>query len=1355
MAVIFFSAISFAIAESHDASYQRGRGSRAGTGVYKAQIRPSWLVGNTAFWYRNDLPGGAIEYIMVYANAGTRAAAFDHVRLAEALTKAGVADVKADRLPLTDLSFDRAAGRIEFRAGGKTWRCDLATYELTKIEDRAAATSDRLAPLDARNTPRASTRSGAETELTFVNKSPGEVELFWLDEGGERRSYGKLGPGAERAQHTFAGHVWEIVDRDGKTLAYFQAVEAESTAEITGDQAAPLRSRRTFGGEGRRPPRDTSPDGKWIAFVKEHNLYVRPVENEGQDKGEVQLGRDGAAGNAYGLPVWSPDSTTLVAFRVEPAEERKVYLVESSPRGGGRARLHERPYPLPGDKFADFELNVFDIATARQIKPAVERIDFGFPRIRWNRDGRAFTYEKVDRGHQRFRLVEVDLQTGASRNLIDEQTQTFIWTAHTESADVRRITWLEKSDEIICASERDGWRHLYLVDAVVGTIKNRITQGNWVVRGIDRIDEGQRQIWFRASGMIAGQDPYFIHYYRINFDGTGLVALTAGDGNHSIQFSPDRQFLIDSYSRVDLPPVHVLRRAADGTQVCDLEQADIGELTARGWQPPEVFVAKGRDGQTDIWGIICRPRDFDPSRKYPVVESIYAGPQGSFVPKTFSSERRFSSLTDMGFIVVQIDGMGTANRSKAFHDVCWKNLKDAGLPDRILWHQAVAAKYPCYDITRVGIYGTSAGGQNATAAVLFHPDFYKVAVSACGCHDNRMDKASWNEQWMGYPVGPQYAECSNIDNAQRLRGNLMLIVGEMDNNVPPESTLRLADALIKANKDFELVVVPGAGHGMGGAFGSLKMHGFLAKHLLRNEPAVAAGSAMTSTVASIPRVINPPESFFDSVRERDRQAAREFYAKFVDVQGMPVVASGIVADEALLRTHDLVSHLLAGRPDVLQAMVKNGTRLIIIGKDQVYTDMPEYRNSPNPAYLNERVRGTGGFDVTSFGEENLLNLPLDRYDDESIAVHEFCHTIDAALSRIDPAWRERLTQTYRNALDRGRWKNAYAASNPGEYWAEICQSYFDCNRVNNWNHAAVGTREELAAYDPEGYELVKTTFRLTPEMDWRYKPVRRQPSVIPVPDHVLDIHPYYTKFTNAREFKVLASKRVSDEALLRANDTIRKMFAYRHDILKALIADGARLVVLGRDEKLSDLPEFPAAGAPQDLGTRRVVDYTPDQKFIVIPEENILGDSRDPSAGRSLLIGAMARAMHQVAGLRPVDPDFAQRRDKQQYELRVTRMDIEFDRKLAALFAKATQAGLWKGTPAARSRVEYLVAGVEAYFDAAGRALSPEPANPAIKPAPIATREALQAYDRDLFSLVEETMACKDHADWRYTAKRE
>lgn len=591
-----------------------------------------------------------------------------------------------------------------------------------------------------------------------------------------------------------------------------------------------------------------SPDGKWTASVKDRNVFVRSKDG-GQ---ETQLSTDGVEDNAYGILSWAPDSKTLVAWRIEPGDGKEVYLIESSPASGGRAKFSKRPYSLPGDKFKTYELNLFNIETHKQTKPSVDKLelDWEVPRLHWNvaqppsagsKDhprgrGCCFAYEKVDRGHQRFRVIEVDSHTGQARHLIDEKSETFIWTAHTENLDLRLVNWLDKSDEILYVSERDGWRHLYLIDAAKGEVRSQITQGEWVIRGIDLIDEDARQVWFHACGRNAGEDPYFVHYYRVNFDGSGLVPLTEGNGTHSIQYSPDRRYLIDTYSRVDMAPVHDLRRVSEGKLVCPLEKADISELAASGWAAPEVFVAKGRDGKTDIWGTISRPKNLDPSKKYPVIEQIYAGPQSSYVPKRFSPYRQFANLTDLGFIVVQMDGMGTANRSKAFHDVCWRNLKDAGFPDRILWHQAAAKKYPYYDISRVGVYGNSAGGQNAAGAVLFHPEFYQAAVASCGCHDNRMDKASWNEQWMGYPVGPCYSECSNIDNAARLRGKLFLIVGEMDNNVPPESTMRFADALIKAGKDFDLLVIPGAGHGMGGAYGQRRMQDFFVRNLLGTDP---------------------------------------------------------------------------------------------------------------------------------------------------------------------------------------------------------------------------------------------------------------------------------------------------------------------------------------------------------------------------------------------------------------------------------------------------------------------------------------------------------------------------------------
>jgi len=452
--------------------------------------------------------------------------------------------------------------------------------------------------------------------------------------------------------------------------------------------------------------------------------------------------------------------------------------------------------------------------------------------------------------------------------------------------------------------------------------------------------------------------------------------------------------------------------------------------------------------------------------------------------------------------------------------------------------------------------------------------------------------------------------------------------------------------------------------------------------------------------AAQPPVTPPPDSFFDLVRERDRAAARRFYTKHIDVNGMPVAASTEVADLALQRTHFIVTHMLAGRPDVIDAMVKNGMYLIVIGRDQVYTDMPEYRNHPNPAYENERVRGTGG-KPTSFGEENLLSLPIDRYDDESIAVHEFCHTIDATLRAIDPTWVEQRNAVYRNAMDKGLWKSTYAASNPGEFWAEIAQSYFDSNRVSNWNHGPVGTREQLKAYDPASYELARTTFNLEPEQDWRYTFLQKLPTVTPPPAK-FNIDPYYTKFTWAREFTVIG-RDAGDQALLEANDVIRKMFAYRHDILKALIADGVVLAVRAPNERIA--------------GTDR----------LLVVDDGQIGS----------LIPTFAKAVHRVTATRPVDPVWDNRgRAVQQYELRVQRLDVRFDEKLEKIYHAAMTKGLWKGTAAARDRVEYWAEGMAAYFDA-GR-------------TPIATREALEAYDAELCALVHETMAYEGRVAWRY-----
>jgi dipeptidyl aminopeptidase/acylaminoacyl peptidase len=574
-----------------------------------------------------------------------------------------------------------------------------------------------------------------------------------------------------------------------------------------------------------------SPDSTLEVFIQNYNLAVREVGEEDY----TMLSWEGTPGNTYTdrSIVWSPDSKKVALYRVVPGQERLVHYVESSPEDQLQPKHSTYHYAKPGDRLDKETPVIFHVETGRQI--IVD--DTLFPNayslmgLEWREDSEHVTFHYNQRGHQVYRIIEIDAETGATRAVISEEPETFF--------DYSNKTFREDIDdgrEIIWMSERDGWNHLYLYDGETGQVKNQITQGEWVVQGVDSVDVENRQIWFRANGMNPDQDPYFIHYYRINFDGSGLVAYTEADGTHTVTYSPNREFYVDLWSRVDLPPIAQLRRTSDQSLVMELERADASALLATGWQFPEVFVAKGRDGVTDIWGIIIRPTNFDANRTYPVIESIYAGPHGSHVPKTFSTHTSRMAVAELGFVVAQIDGMGTNDRSKAFHDVAWQNIKDAGFPDRVLWHQAVAEEYPYYDVSRVGIYGGSAGGQNAMAALLWHGDFYDVAFSSVGCHDNRMDKIWWNEAWMGWPIGPHYSESSNVDNAWRLQGKLLLVVGELDQNVDPSSTLQVVDALIEADKDFDFLLVPGAGHGSGGDFGARKRNDYFVRHLLGVEP---------------------------------------------------------------------------------------------------------------------------------------------------------------------------------------------------------------------------------------------------------------------------------------------------------------------------------------------------------------------------------------------------------------------------------------------------------------------------------------------------------------------------------------
>ena len=572
-------------------------------------------------------------------------------------------------------------------------------------------------------------------------------------------------------------------------------------------------------------------DEKLEAFIKDHNVWLRL----GKGGEEVALTTDGEEGDGYqGNFQWSPDRKKLIGFRHKKAQERIVHFVESSPKDQLQPKLHSNRYLKPGDQIAQTKPHLFDIVGKKEV-PLDETLfanPWNIGSYRWEKDSSRFTFYYNQRGHDVVRIVAIDAESGAVTALIDDPSQTFV-----NYSNYNHRSLLESTNEMIWMSERDGWNHLYLFDFGSGKLKNQITKGPWIVRKVDQVDTAKRQIWFQAGGIYPEQDPYYIHYCRINFDGTGLVKLTAGNGTHSIEYSPDREFIIDTYSRVDMPPVNELRRVSDGSLVCLLEKSDASELEATVWQRPEHFVAKGRDGKTDIYGVIYRPSTFDPNKKYPVIEKIYAGPHGSFVPKSFSSCHGAQRWAELGFIVVQIDGMGTSHRSKAFHDVCWKNVGDSGFPDRILWIKKAAKKYPYMDINRVGIFGGSAGGQSSTRALLMHGDFYKVAVSDCGCHDNRMDKIWWNEAWMGWPVGPEYAESSNVTHAHKLQGKLLLIVGELDRNVDPASTMQVVNALVKADRDFDMLIIPGAGHGAAGsAYGKRRQKDYFVRNLLGVEP---------------------------------------------------------------------------------------------------------------------------------------------------------------------------------------------------------------------------------------------------------------------------------------------------------------------------------------------------------------------------------------------------------------------------------------------------------------------------------------------------------------------------------------
>lgn len=623
---------------------------------------------------------------------------------------------------------------------------------------------------------------------------------------------------------------------DGKGQAYKLVDADKNTVEVLTENPEKPRQRPEWRGPQRHwmevpDEKDgfrMSPDGKSQVFLKDNNLWVKL---NGEERALTTNGDSTYYYSAWGS--FSADGCYYATVRIKPAPKHYVYYVESSPKDRLEPVLHKQEYAKPGDSLNYRVPVIVEMATGRVIEPSTDlfKSQYQVTAPRWDADNEHVTFEFNERGHKTYRVLELSAKTGLVRTLIEEKNDKYI------NYNRQRRIDLQDGKRIVWTSERDGRNHIYLYDRQKGQLIRQVTKGEYYVRGIQHVDEKAGIIYFSACGMNKSEDPYLIHYYKIGLNGKGLVCLTPEEGNHSVTYTEDMVYLIDTYSTVTTPPVTVLRSGKDGKILRTLETADITALEAVGWKAPEVFVAKGRDGKTDMWGLIQRPSNFDPNKKYPIIEYIYSGPGDQYVPKSFTPWLYYlQNMAELGFIVVQVDAMTTSYRTREFEEVCYKNLKDGGLPDRIAWIKAAAEKYPYMDIDRVGIYGCSAGGQNALAAVLWHGDFYKAAYAACGCHDNRMDKIWWNEQWMSYPIDSSYVECSNVENAYRLERPLMLVVGELDDNVDPASTMQVVNALEKAGKDFELVVIPGAHHTMGESYGDHKRYDFFVRHLLGVDP---------------------------------------------------------------------------------------------------------------------------------------------------------------------------------------------------------------------------------------------------------------------------------------------------------------------------------------------------------------------------------------------------------------------------------------------------------------------------------------------------------------------------------------
>ena len=597
-----------------------------------------------------------------------------------------------------------------------------------------------------------------------------------------------------------------------------------------------------------------SPDGKWTAYSKNHNLYIQNLNS----KQEIALSSDGIDkyeyGNSYSwynlfdlqkpeqvssqfTAKWSPDSKKIATIRTDYRKAKHLYLWQAVPEEGRRAKVWSYERGLVGDTdLAMVEFVLFDIGSRKQIKVDIDP----YPSFLYTESMDWLNNEVLDmnryyRGYQQNDIMEINGTTGKPRVVATDKMNTYV------DVNIAYYKVLDKSKELLMTSEKDGWNHLYLYDWESGELKNQITKGEFVFKNAEFIDEDNRLIYFTAGGKEEGRNPYLNHLYVVKFDGTDMKLLTPEDAHHEIQFNKKGELFVDNYSRVDLPTVSVLRSTKTGEIIMEIEKADVSDLLATGWTYPEVYKVKARDNETDVWGVIRRPSNFNAKHKYPIIDGTYSGPQAVRMPISFTNAYRSwdQSFAELGSIVVTVDGLGTAQRSKKFHDFSYKNLGDIGADDHEKAIRELAAKHKYMDIDRVGIFGHSAGGYDACRALLIKPDFYKVGVSSAGNHDQRIDKVWWNELYMGFPEGPEYEQQANMAKAANLKGKLLLIHGDMDNNVNPIETIKMANALMEANRDFDMLIIPNKDHNLyDHKFFTRKRWDYFVKNLMGAEPPI-------------------------------------------------------------------------------------------------------------------------------------------------------------------------------------------------------------------------------------------------------------------------------------------------------------------------------------------------------------------------------------------------------------------------------------------------------------------------------------------------------------------------------------